>query len=225
MKKLISLAAASFFLVSCNSSDAQIEAWVKKNPDKILQAIMDHQKAEQEKNAPKAEMVQENAAELFADSSPSVGSGPIKIAYFFDFNCGHCVKQSETFKSLLAKTDKVQVFYKNFAVLGPSSEYAAKAALAAHQQKKYSEFYSELLKLKDKNPDTIKGIAKKLKLDIKKWEADLEGPAVNGEIEKTRSLANKMRIRGTPFVAIAPNMVFPGRVDQLAEIVQGIAAQ
>lgn len=209
-------------LASCNASDKQIEDWVSKNPDKIIKALMDHQKQEQEKNSPKPEMVKENSAELFNSNSPSMGSGPIKIAYFFDFNCGHCSKQSETIKEVLKKTDKVQVFYKNHTVLGPTSRLAAQAALAAHQQKKFFEFYNEIYKTRDKNMDSLKAIAKKLKLDMKKWEADMQGEAVTQELGSVQQLAAKMRIGGTPFLAISPDKVFPGRVDQLMQVVESM---
>lgn len=220
--KLIAFSILLLSIVSCNTTDAQIEAWIKKNPDKVLEAIIDYQKKQQEENQPKPAMVKENAAQLFSDGSPSVGSGPIKIAYFFDFNCGHCARQGETNKAVIQKNPKVQIYYKNFPVLGPSSELAARAALAAHQQNKYKEFYEETFKTREKSQQTLSGIARKLKLDVKKWEADMNGEVVQKELDSVRALAEKMRIGGTPFLAIAPDKIFPGRVDQLADIVQSL---
>lgn len=209
------------FFSAC-SSDKQIEAWVEKNPDKIIKALMKHQQDQQAANQPKPEMVKEFSSELFKNAgSPSLGSGPVEIAYFFDFNCGHCAKQGETIKAVL-ETNKIKVIYKNFPVLGPQSEAAAKAALAAHLQNKYREYYAELWKVREKNPETLKTIAKKLSLDLKKWEADMEGPVVLAELQHVRQLAEKMRVGGTPFLAIAPDKVFPGRVDHLADIIQSL---
>ncbi|MCB0393814.1 MAG: DsbA family protein, partial [Bdellovibrionales bacterium] len=168
----------------------------------------------------KPEMVKENAKALFERSeSPTRGDGKIKIAYFFDFNCGHCKRQTEVIKSVLKNTKEVQIIYKNFPVLGPSSEVAARAALAAHQQHKYIEFFDELQNVQQKTPEEMTKIAKKLGLDMKKWEADQNGEAVNDELNSVRELATNMKIGGTPFLAIAPDKIFPGRVDQLQEIV------
>lgn len=223
LKSILILSLTTLTLFSCKSSDEQIQAWVEKNPDKILQVLMKHQKEQQEKNQPSAEDVKANSALLFENAaSPSIGTGPIKIAYFFDFNCGHCAKQSEIIKAVLAKKNNVQVIYKNFAVLGPSSQLAARAALAAHQQGKYLEFYNEALKTREKNPQTLKAIAVKIKLNIAKWEADLNGEAVQKEIEHVNSLAAKMKLSGTPALAIAPDQILPGRVDRLMEIVESI---
>jgi protein-disulfide isomerase len=220
---MIALFILPLALFSCKASDEQIQKWVEKNPDKILTVLMEHQRKQQEANQPKGEDVKANSAGLFENAgSPSVGSGPIKIAYFFDFNCGHCAKQSETIKAVLAKTNKITVIYKNLPVLGPSSELTARAALAAHQQGKYFDFYSEVYKTRDKNPESLKAIAKKVGLDVAKWEKDMTSEAVQKEIAHVQELAGKMKISGTPALAIAPETIIPGRVDQLMEIIDSI---
>lgn len=223
-KNFLLFAAFSFSLASCNSpSDKQIEAWVEKNPEKIIAALTNFQRAQQQANQPKAEYVKENADGLFSHpGSPKVGSGTVKIAYFFDFNCGHCARQSETIKAVLEKNKNVEVVYKNLPVLGPSSELAARAAMAAHQQRKFEAFYKETYKLREKTPESLKEVAKKVGLDVSQWEKDINGEAVSAEIAHVRDLASKMKIGGTPFLAIAPDKVFPGRVDQLMEIVDSI---
>jgi protein-disulfide isomerase len=212
---------SALLFTACNPSDEQIAKWVEKNPDKIISALMKYQRDQQAANMPKPELVKENSSELFKrTASPSAGNGAIEIAYFFDFNCGHCAKQSETIKNVLEKNKNVKIIYKNFPVLGPSSELAAKAALAAHQQNKYQEFYNELFKIREKNPDSLKKIAGKIGLDLKKWQADMESSEVASEIQHVMDLAAKMKINGTPFLAIAPDKVFPGRVDDLMGVLE-----
>lgn len=221
---VIFLTISAAALSSCKATDQQIQQWVEKNPDKILKVLMDHQRKQQEANQPKSEDVKANSAALFENTgSPTLGSGKIKIAYFFDFNCGHCARQSETIKALMAKSsDKVTIIYKNFPVLGPSSELAAKAALAAHQQNKYFEFYEETYKTRDKSLESLKAIAKKINLNVKKWEADLNGESVSKELQHVHELAEKLKLSGTPALAIAPETIIPGRVDQLEQIVNSI---
>ena len=223
-KNISLLSTLSFLLVSCiSASDKQIEAWVEKNPEKIITTLTNYQRTQQEANQPKAEHVKENAEGLFSNAgSPKAGNGSIKIAYFFDFNCGHCARQGETIKAVLEKNKNVEVVYKNLPVLGPSSELAARGAMAAHLQNKFKQFYEETYKLREKTPESLKVIAKKVGLDVGKWEKDLNGETVSAELAHVRDLASKMKINGTPFLAIAPDKVFPGRVDQLMEIVNSI---
>ncbi len=209
-------------LSACAPSDKQIADWIEKNPEAILKSLDAFTRKQREENQPKPEMATTFKKELFENaSSPSVGTGPVKIAYFFDFNCGHCVKQSETIEALLkTKTaSDVTIVYKNFPILSPTSEVAARGALAAHQQGKYKDFYKEIYQTREKSPESMLAIAKKLKLDIKKWEADMDGPAVKAELDHVRDLAQKMKIGGTPFLAIAPDQVIPGRVDELEKLV------
>lgn len=222
-KFIFILSLITLSLLSCTTSDEQIKNWVEKNPDTILKVLVDHQQTEQAKNRPSSEDVINNSAEIFENAgSPTSGSGTIKIAYFFDFNCGHCARQSETIKDVLAKKSNIQIIYKNFPVLGAGSVLAAHAALAAHQQGKYIEFYNEAFQIREKNPQTLKAIAKKIKLNIAKWEADMKSEAVKKEISHVSKLARQLKLSGTPALAIAPDQIYPGRVDELLEIVEAI---
>lgn len=219
--KFALLVSFSMAASACAPSDNRIKEWVQKNPDVIMQALTDHQRKMQEEGMPKGEDVKQNQAALFENAgSPKAGGGKIKIAYFFDFNCGHCARQSQTMEAILSKKMNVEISYKNFPFLRPDSELLARAALSAHQQGKYKEFYKEIYKSENHSKEGLKTMAKKLGLDVKKWEADLEAPAVTAEIEHVRELAQKMKITGTPVIAIAPDKIFPGRVDQLEDIIQ-----
>lgn len=208
--------------IGCAPSDKQIKEWVEKNPEAILKSVSDYQQKMQEENRPKPELVKEFSKELFESESPSIssGDGKIKMAYFFDFNCGHCRKQGETIADVMKKKEGIKVVFKNVPILSPTSETAARAALAAHQQGKYHEFYKELFASNERTPEAYMKIAKKLKLDVAKWEKDQSGDAVSSELARTRDLATKMKMGGTPMIAIAPDKIFPGRVDQLLEVVQ-----
>lgn len=221
-KTTAAIALLGLTVSACAPSDKQIADWVEKNPEAILKSVDAFTRKQREENQPKPEMATTYKKELFEHAgSPSVGNGPVKIAYFFDFNCGHCVKQSETIEALLkTKTAAdVTIVYKNFPILSPTSEVAARGALAAHQQGKYKEFYKEIYATREKSPESMVAIAKKIKLDLKKFEADMDGEAVRAELDHVRDLAQKMKIGGTPFLAIAPDQVIPGRVDELEKLV------
>jgi len=224
-KSTLTFLALSLTLTGCvfgGASDAQIKAWVEKNPELIMKSITDYQRKMEEDSRPKDEDVAKNAAGLFEHKgSPRIGpdDAKIKIAYFFDFQCGHCRRQSETNAALLAKRKDVQIIHKNLAVLGPESDVAARAALAAQLQGKYVEFYKAVNASKEFGEPLFQKVAKSLKLDMAKWEKDRAGEEVTTEMNHVRDLAEKMKIGGTPALAIGPsNKVFPGRVDRLAEL-------
>jgi len=215
--RAVAVAAMALTTAACAPSDKQIADWVEKNPEAILKSVEAFTRKQREDNQPKPEMATTYKSELFEhSSSPTAGTGPVKIAYFFDFNCGYCVKQSEVIEQVLKeKSSEVTIVYKNFPILSPTSELAARAALAAHQQGKYKDFYKEIYSTREKTPDSMKAIAKKLKLDLRKWEKDMESDAVTSELEHVRDLATKMKIGGTPLLAMGPNTVIPGFVQDL----------
>ncbi len=225
--KWISLLTVFGFTVACTAQidDEKMKQWVMDNPEVIMESVMAYQRTEQERNQPQPAMVSQFRKELFeSGGSPMAGNpkGKVEVAYFFDFNCGHCARQSDTINAVLAANNDVKVVYKNFPVLGPSSELAARAALAAHQQNKFKEFYSEVYKTRERSVEAFKGIASRLGLDVDQWEKDLESEKVQQELEATRNLAQKMKIGGTPFLAIAPDKVFPGRVDELKAVIESL---
>jgi protein-disulfide isomerase len=216
-QSLAVIATALTTATACAPSDKQIADWVEKNPEAILKSVESFTRKQREENQPKPEMATTFKSELFERaSSPTAGTGSVKIAYFFDFNCGYCAKQSEVIEKVLKeKSSEVTIVYKNFPILSPTSELAARAALAAHQQGKYKDFYREIYASREKSADSMKAIAKKLNLDLKKWETDMQSPAVSSELEHVRDLATKMKIGGTPLLAMGPNTVIPGFVQDL----------
>jgi protein-disulfide isomerase len=228
--KMVALLLPTVALTSClegGSSDAKIKEWVEKNPEVIMKSLMDFQRRQQEESMPKPADVQANADGLFKHAgSPSAGAtdGKVKVAYFFDFLCGHCEHQSKTNAAVLAKRGDVQIIYKNLPILSEFSEQIARAALAAHQQGMYKQYYDAFYKLDRgaRNPEGLKKIATGLRLDMKRWEADMKGEAVMAELMHVRELAQKMKINGTPAMAIAPNVIIPGRADELEKVIESL---
>ncbi len=48
------------------------------------------------------------------------------------------------------------------------------------------------------NPETIKGIAEKIGLDSKKFEADMNSDEVKKQVDEEMALGQKSDVRGTP---------------------------
>src|SRR6202162_3229943 len=69
----------------------------------------------------------------------------LTIVEYFDYNCPFCKKVVPTFKQLLSEDKKLAIVYKDWPVLGESSVYAARCALAAGWQDKYFVAHDALL--------------------------------------------------------------------------------
>jgi len=100
--------------------------------------------------------------------------------------------------------DKVKLVIKHFPLKSHKfARKAAKAALAANIQGKFSEFHNELVKnYKAINDAKIQVIAKELNLDEEQFGRDMKSPSIqsliNGDVRNGRQIG----VRGTPTVFI-----------------------
>ncbi|MDB6083296.1 MAG: oxidoreductase, partial [Gammaproteobacteria bacterium] len=69
----------------------------------------------------------------------------VTIVEYFDYNCPYCRRIVPTFRALVAGDKKIAIVYKDWPVLGASSMYAARCALAARWQGKYLVAHDALL--------------------------------------------------------------------------------
>ena len=98
---------------------------------------------------------------------------------------------------------KVKVVFKNMPLrFHKFADPSARAALAAGEQGKFWEFHDELFKVEKLNDQTIRDTAVKLGLDMSRYEADMNSPAIKQRVSKDLSDAQKAGVTGTPTVFI-----------------------
>jgi protein-disulfide isomerase len=117
----------------------------------------------------------------------------------------------------------VRLVMKEFPILGAESEYAAKAALAAHRQGKYGEFHEAMMTFKGKvTIDDVKRIAADVGVDTGRMEKDMEAPEIATIIQRNYDLAQALGITGTPSFIIG-DILIPGAIS-MEELKKRIAA-
>lgn len=98
---------------------------------------------------------------------------------------------------------KVKVVFKNMPLrFHKFADPSARAALAAGEQGKFWEFHDELFKVEKLSDQTIRDTAVKLGLDMSRYEADMNSPAIKQRVSKDVSDAQKAGVTGTPTVFI-----------------------
>jgi protein-disulfide isomerase len=127
---------------------------------------------------------------------------PVTITMFSDFQCPFCAQSAPIVDEVLkAYPNDVNFVMKQFPLrsIHPQADPAARAAIAAGKQDKFWEMHDELYKnSRSLSPETIKGIAEKLGLDMKKFEADMNSDEVKKQVEEELALGAKSDVRGTP---------------------------
>ena len=193
-----------------------IGSYLKENPEVVIDAI---QAWRQKQDAAEAAMVKEAVTELMAESkdtrSPVLGNpkGDVTIVEFFDYNCPYCKKVFPGIKKLLADDGNIRIVMKELPVLGPNSEYAAKAALAAQKQGKYEAFHEQMMSEGSRlSRDGVLAAAEKVGLDTQQLQKDMETADVQRELEQASMWAQRLGVNGTPAFVIGDQLI-PGAID------------
>ena len=206
------------------SVETIINDYLLKNP-LVIRKALDSLKIQEEnqKKLQQAVALQNRKEELLRNpASPVTGNpkGDVTIVEFFDYNCGYCKRVVKTLTDLIRADRRVRLVFKEFPILGPSSEIAAKSALAAEKQGKYIEFHNELMRAGPITNERIKATATKLGLNLERLNTDIQNPEIEQEIMRNYQLAEELGINGTPAFIIGGELI-PGAIelDQFKKII------
>ncbi len=182
--------------------------------EESLQAL-DSKRAAEEKTRVR-DLIAERQAELLHDvASPVSGNpvGTVTLVEFFDYRCGFCKRVAAAVTQLQQDDPEVRVVYKDFPILGETSVFAARAALASKGQGKHKLFHEALLASEsDLTEDAVFRIAAEVGLDVTRLRTDMADPAIQVSIDRNHKLAKDLGIAGTPGF-IAGQELAPGAME------------
>lgn len=221
---LVSLSAAMLICTGCLQgqdvstvpSRADIEKIVREyilqHPEVLMESVRTHQERERvEAQHRSKDAVAKNRRELFDEaSSPVTGRADAEIAIvqFFDYKCGYCRRVSPTVAKLLDSHKNVRIIFKELPILGPESQMASRAALAAAKQGAYAAFHQELMALNGPiTPGTIEDSGRKLGLDVAKLKTDMTSKEVDAILMQNQRLASAIGIQSTPSFVIGGELI------------------
>lgn len=198
---------------------------IVNNPEILIEASTNLQVLEQKRAAEAIKKEIINISENDVQSAPIIGNpdGEVVIYEFFDYNCGWCKYGAESIKEILSTEKDVKVVLKNFPYQAISIT-PAKAIIAAKEQGKVAELHALFMtnnlrpeegteqEMNENVKAIVFGLAQKANLDLEKLKKDMESPAVEEEILRTRQLAEKLQLQGTPAYIIG-EQAFPGYID------------
>ena len=133
----------------------------------------------------------------------TLGTGPIAIVEFTDFQCPFCARHAQVIPELrktLVDTGKVRYSIVNLPLgMHARAEAAAIAAECSGEQNHYWEMH-DLLFQNQKTLDTLDftTLATTLALDIPTFSSCLDTPRVKGKIKADLAVAERLQTRGTP---------------------------
>jgi thiol-disulfide isomerase/thioredoxin len=168
-----------------------IEQYIRSHPEVIEQSLqsLENKRAAEEQERQKAALATHQQDLLNDPASPISGNpaGDVTVVEFFDYRCGYCKKAAPALTQLQQSDARVRVVYKDFPILGETSELAAKAALASNLQGKHRAFHEALLAARDDlTKEQLFRIAQDTGLDVNRLDRDLSRPEWQSIIERNR---------------------------------------
>ena len=200
--------------ISQDALGEAIRTYLLENPDVMAEVFENTQKyliAEDEKR--QSEMLKKNSDALYNDERDfSIGSpdAPITIVEFFDYNCGYCKRAFPDIMKLTQKNPNVRVVFKEFPILGPASEQAARVALASKGDGKYFAIHQGLLNARGSvSGAALSSLIEKHGLNADEIVTRGKNKDIDAHIKDVRNLAQSLGVSGTP-AFIIDNQLFSG---------------
>jgi protein-disulfide isomerase len=203
--------------VSKDEVQQMIKDYIMNNPEVIVQSLEGfHNKKLDESTRKTTDYLQKNKAQIEeAESPPILGNpnGDIVVVAFYDYNCSFCKKANDYENEIIASDPGVKVVLRPIPILGGTSTYAAKIALAVQRvsSNNFLNVHNELMKMKEISEENVKTMLAKYSIDYSLIENEVNSYSVRQIIAKNFDLAKELGIKGTPSYVINGNFA-PGLI-------------
>lgn len=145
-----------------------------------------------------------------AGSAPSLGNpdAPVTIVEFGDFQCPFCGRFFQTTEKQIieqyVKTGKARFVYRDFAFLGPESEWAANGAECANEQGKFWQYHDYLYNHQQGenegafSKDKLKSFARAVGLNAQQFDSCFDGDKYLEAVRRDTEEGRGAGVSGTP---------------------------
>ena len=141
----------------------------------------------------------------FHSAWAGAADGDVVLVEFFDYACGYCQAANEDVDRLLREDRRLKVVWREYPVLGPDSEQAAMASLAAARSGRFREFHRRMFAAGPPDADQIRSLSSGLGLPSAARASD------RTELQRNAVLARAIRAEGTPTFVVG-NQILQGAV-------------
>jgi len=196
---------------------AEVRAYLLENPEVLMEALTAlRQRQESAEAARRRDVIAENAGAIHEDPRAWVGGNPdgdITLVEFMDYRCSYCRRAFPEVSHLIESDGDIRFVVKEFPVLGPESQAAARFAIATLQvagAKAYEKVHDALMTHRGRMaPAAFRRIAGSAGLEYAAIAERMDAPGVQAVIDDNMALARRLGITGTPTFIIEDRMI-PG---------------
>ncbi|HEU4962230.1 MAG TPA: DsbA family protein [Sphingomonas sp.] len=136
-------------------------------------------------------------------------NGDVTLVEYFDYDCGYCRASLPMLAELVKDDPKLRIVFREFPVLTPESETAARWSLAAAKAGKFEQFHQALYAKGPVSDQTMVAAARDAGLDLARLRTAAADPSIEDEINKNLAIGRELGMTGTPSWVIG-NRVLSG---------------
>jgi len=141
--------------------------------------------------------------------------GSVTLVEFSDYACTFCRQSVPDVDALIAANPDLKVVVREYPILRPESVDAARMALAAAQQGRYSQFHEAMFRLGPPSAASIEAAAREAGIDLAKAQQAIGTGTFDSQLQANAALAAQLGISGTP-AFIVGDQTLNGAVGQQA---------
>lgn len=180
-------------------SRESVRDYLLENPE-VLPEAMDRLRSREA-----AKIVSANRAALerpFGGAWAGAADGDVVLVEFFDYACGYCKKSNADIDRLLREDPGLKVVWREWPVLGPDSEAAARASLAAAQAGRFRPFYDALFAAGRPTPEALAKARAGVGVG-----GELPAAVADQELARNFDLARDIEATGTPTFVVGDQIL------------------
>ena len=130
-------------------------------------------------------------------------NGDVVMVQFFDYACPYCPQINGDVERLLREDSRLKVVWREYPVLGPNSESAAIASMAAAEQGRWRQFHARMFAL-GRPTDAVIQQAQR---DAGVTAAAAPTDAMRAEVTRNAEMARAIGATGTPTFVIGDRVL------------------
>jgi protein-disulfide isomerase len=184
----------------------KVRAYLIANPQVLDEAVQARQAAEDNSRVETInQAVVANAALMAPDPrDPAFGPADAKVTVveFFDYRCPGCKAVSQNYLAMMRAHPEVRFVFKEWPILdrgeGTTSNYAARAALAAHRQGKYLAVHQALMAENALTPDAVDAILAANGVDMTQAALVMRDTGTDRQLADIHTVGATLGLVGTP---------------------------
>jgi protein-disulfide isomerase len=139
----------------------------------------------------------------FGSSWQGAKDGDVTLVEFYDYACGYCKASLPVIARLVKEDPKLKVVYREFPILGPESEVAARMALGASKSGRFMAFHDALYAAGRPSQPTLSRAAAAAGVPA----AVPSSAEIDGELRKNLDLARQLGATGTPLFIVGDKVL------------------